>query len=1075
MSTRSSSITVTTLLFLVLAPRACGGEASLPASCGQAGGLRAFRIQVPLAGLGEVDPFSIAARPAGGGAKVSLVHIDRASAIPWRLRQGVDRWEGEEELQRVNQEYYGTFTEKSRLQGEITALESLKKDSKGTPELLQGIEDQLRKKRAALHEVEEREKASSAKLDDLNKRKLEWFSTRRDQREANLEITGLYSTPGKAVFELAVPTSPPEKARALLTVACELSTTPAEDIEPLKAWARARAFDLGLEMITPGADAEFQRFTVHRLVRRFGLEPGGLPSSFRQGEGPGRFRPHADLYSVTTGALAIEESLQLGVELRLREGDGEVPLQGLTGPKIKSHPFKEMLRGRSPRLFPAAALVPEGNWYAHFSAIGAEIRLSDLLDQWGTSFLQTLEVSSRDRRLKEKLLDELAVDLSVLTRLFGDLVIGEMALTGSDPYLQDGSDVALVLQVKSRPIFEAHMARYREEAKRRRPDARETAATLQGVKVSSLATADRRVSSHSADLGDYRVYANSLAALKKVIDAHAGRIPRLSDAEDFKYLRTVFPGEPAAEDAFLYLSDRFIRNVVGPEQKIGRLRQMRCIASLRMIEFALLEWALEKGAASVPTLEALIAGGLLEEKEFLCLSGGKYQIAAGDGGPEVFCSVHNRLRLGTPLVEIPAGKASSGEAQGYREFVENYERYWSQYFDPVGIRFRISPEPAGTISAETCILPLIENSVYNGLREFFGGEAVRLEAGNGPRAIGSLSLKVPKELSVLERFFRETSGEDSFVTPRMLRAFLDQIGDGITLTLHDNDLLFTFSGEPLEEMLGRGGAFTGEGLMIGAILSAITLPVSISLDVKDPRAARALLDELFRRLVVAGHVAGAEDAWRSREFGFEVTSLDDYRGVPLGLVSLRFFFVNFQLHHAFLDRRLVVATQRWIITEAIDGLGKAPGEPKAGAPAAPEPSNLLLRVQPENFQRARVPLSVGWQSRMREACFANFPVEEVLLDGLALDPAGAAREGLRIFGHVPFCPAGGTYAIDARSGAISCSVHRTPSGPRQPREARGDEPFIRFLESLKTVEASFRFTPEGIRTRVTIERRGLNQ
>jgi hypothetical protein len=74
--------------------------------------------------------------------------------------------------------------------------------------------------------------------------------------------------------------------------------------------------------------------------------------------------------------------------------------------------------------------------------------------------------------LKEKLLDQLAIDLSVLTRLFGDLVIGELALTGSDPFLHDGSDVALILQVKSRPVFQVQMDRYRKEAKSAGPTRR---------------------------------------------------------------------------------------------------------------------------------------------------------------------------------------------------------------------------------------------------------------------------------------------------------------------------------------------------------------------------------------------------------------------------------------------------------------------------------------------------------------------------------------------------------------------------------------------------------------------------
>ena len=1050
-----------------------GAEVPLPVECGALGGLQAFRIRVPVSALEGADPLAIIARPAAGGsAKVSLVHLNRSSAIPERLQGIPPRWEGEEELQRAVEESVRYRPEKFKLAEAISTLEEIKKDSKD-PQIRAKIDGQIAKKKAESLKIEDEEKAAARKVEELQSKKSLWQSAARETRDAAIEIAGLYSVPGEVRIDLIGAPSPTADLSVLKTITGRLPASPGENPAPVKAWAGARALHLTGWEIIPEADADFHRYTIHRLRRRFALEGEGLPD-LEGRNGNGRFRPSADLYSVTTGALAIEESLQLDVALRKATGEGEVPLAELSGPKVKSHPFRQMLEGRSPKLFPAAALVPEENWYAHFTTIGAEIRLSDLLDQWGTSFLQTLEVSSRDRRLKEKLLEQLAIDLSVLTRLFGDLVIGEMALTGSDLYLHDGSDVAILLQVKNRPIFEAQMARYREEAKKRRPDARESTGAHQGVKTSSLATDDRRISSHSADLGEYRVYANSLPALQRVIDAQAGRLPSLAAADDFKYMRSVFPGDPAAEDAFLYLSDRFIRNVVGPRQKIARLRQLICNSSLRILEYALLEWTLEKGAAgSAPTLEALFQGGLADPDEVHCPAGGRYRMATGPDGPEIVCSVHNRLRLGTPLVEIPVEKAGAGEAQGYRQFVESYERYWSQYFDPVGIRFRVPAEAAGRIEAETCILPLIENSIYDGLRQALGGQPVQLTAGDGPRAIGSLSLKFPRSAPEVERFFRGMSDERSPVRPQDAKQILGQVGDGITLTLHDGDLLFTFGGGPLEEMMGPGRGFSGEGLILGALLSAITLPVSLSIDVKDPAAARPLLDRVLGSLVMSSRASGIERNWRSEEFGFEVASLDDYRGVPVGLANLRFFFVNFQLHYAFLGRRLVVATQRWIITESIDRSSQAPAA-SPGDAAPPEPANLLLRVSPDRFQRAQVAIGIHWQSRMRETCFANFPVETVLLEGLGLDPARAEREGFRLFGYVPFCPAGGSYRFDGKSDELSCTVHRTPYEPRQPSASRGDEPFIRFLSSLKTIEASFRFTPEGIRTRVAIERKASN-
>ena len=235
----------------------------------------------------------------------------------------------------------------------------------------------------------------------------------------------------------------------------------------------------------------------------------------------------------------------------------------------------------------------------------------------------------------------------------------------------------------------------------------------------------------------------------------------------------------------------------------------------------------------------------------------------------------------------------------------------------------------------------------------------------------------------------------------------------------------------------------------------------------------------------AASLAGAS-GWRQREFGVDVTTLAPYKGVPVGLVTFRLFIVDFQVHYAFIGKRLLAATQRWIISEAIDASKAVEGPGKAAAPAAPatvpapalatapgerDLANLLLEIRPERFQRAAATLGIGWQSRMRNACHANLPAQFIISELLGSGyGARWAAESLRQFGAIPFCPAGGTYEADPATGRVACTVHGQPWSPRQPLEARGDEPFLRFLGSLKAVRSSFRFTPEGIRTKVTIER-----
>ena len=889
-----------------------------------------------------------------------------------------------------------------------------------------------------------------------------------------MSIVGLYRGAGTARLELWSLAVSGSEARKLQDVAIALEKAPKESPELARAWAEAYAKDLAGAVIAAGSrggDLGFHLHTIERLKARFGADLGILGSLGEGEEWTGRTRPSVDLFSVTTGAAAIEESLQLELLRGTPQDSGEpvVPLAELKEPTVRSHPFEEMLRGREPKLFDIARVVPHDQWYAHLSAISAGTRLSDLLDQWGTSFLQAVDVSSRDRKLKEKLLGQLALDLSVLTRLFGDLVLGDVALTGNDLYLQDGSDLALILRVRNRGVLETMLARQRDEAKKQRPDARESRTEHSGVVIRSLTTPDRRVSTHVCDLGDLQVHATSLAALHRIIDANSGKAPRMADAKDFLYMRTIFPGDAAQEDAFLYLSDPFIRRVVGAEQKIGRLRQARCAANLRAIGFAGLEALLEGGGDVAVKLDALLAHGLLDAQRLRCPSGGQYTLDAGPQrvetqGIEAVCSVHNRLGRATPLVEIPAAKTTEEEARGYRQFVENYSRYWTQFFDPIGIRFKLDSN--GGVEAETCILPLIENSIYDSVRQVVGGAPVELSGPVGPHALGGFSIKLPREGPMVEHFWREL--------PRMGREFLgdeiealvDQIGDSASLALHDGDLLFTFDERQLFAIFGGARNMGSELLFVAPLLSAITLPVSVSIDVKDPAVARPLLERVLSRTESAMSAQRRPRGFFDDGFALRHSAVDPYRGVELGFVSLRFFFLDFRLHYAFLGKKLVVTTQRHVLTEMIDvmeGTTELAGNPEVG--------NLLLEVRPSAFERARAQIALSWQERMRDACFSNFPALDLLQRSGVADATRLAPESVRRLGYVPFCPASGVYAIDERSGSLSCSIHRHPHAPRLPLAVPADAPFVQFLESLDAVRATFRFTDEGVRTRVAIRRK----
>ena len=69
----------------------------------------------------------------------------------------------------------------------------------------------------------------------------------------------------------------------------------------------------------------------------------------------------------------------------------------------------------------------------------------------------------------------------------------------------------------------------------------------------------------------------------------------LADSLDFKYMRTVFRLGDEKEDGFLFLSDAFLRHLVGPSLRIKERRRLEALTSLYMVTHGAMFTAWETG------------------------------------------------------------------------------------------------------------------------------------------------------------------------------------------------------------------------------------------------------------------------------------------------------------------------------------------------------------------------------------------------------------------------------------------------------------------------------------------------
>src|SRR5262245_3634069 len=360
-------------------------------------------------------------------------------------------------------------------------------------------------------------------------------------------------------FEKAKKPRPPELGRRREDV------PPYSDLEG--RWADAQARELAvLEDITDG-------FGFYALAREAIGRKYRVPTLVLHRPGWGDQHHEAmRLYETTTGAAALTESL---ATRRLLGSDRPADwrrvhdVADVRGVEVAEHPWERMMDGKKPAAEPMARLVPHDNYYVTFRSIRKFIEFGELGDQWGAPIIQAYEVSGRDLNVKGRYEKQLCLRSTLLGKTLGPAIIRGVALTGNDPYLREGSDVSVLFDVRDRKLFLASVEQFLQEARKEHgKELREDKSEYRGVTIESFTTSLREVSLYRAAFDSFVVYSNSTIALKRILDTHAGKRKALAGAMDFQYMRTVFRADDKDEDGFVFFSDAFIRQLVGPISKV---------------------------------------------------------------------------------------------------------------------------------------------------------------------------------------------------------------------------------------------------------------------------------------------------------------------------------------------------------------------------------------------------------------------------------------------------------------------------------------------------------------------------
>jgi hypothetical protein len=447
-------------------------------------------------------------------------------------------------------------------------------------------------------------------------------------------------------------------------------------------------------------------------------------------------RDFGDTFSLATGGQALAENLQLDRILPQSKSAPEtVDRSTIEGITIREFDWTKYVEGKKPKTDALATLIPADQHAIFLPTFDALMALADHADRFGTPVLRAAEPRSDDASVRKRYERQLCLPASAISRLLGPKLINSVAVTGGDPYLTMGSDIAIVFEAKDRTalrtLINARVALGASDYKA----AKAVSGEVAGVKYSGVASPDRVVCSYVATLDDAVVVTNSLAQLERLVNVHAGKSPSLASLAEYTFFRDRYPLGDANESGLLILSDATIRRWCGPKWRIADSRRVRAAAVMSELQAQHLDRIAKRDPQEV-----------LATSRYALPDAGEFKIDS-DGTRS---SVYGRLDFMTPISELDLPRVTSEEARLYEWWREGYQRNWSQFFDPIAVRFYVSNEK---LALDTTVMPLIDSTQYAEAIDISKGAKLAATAGD-PHAEAAVhfALALNKDSEALKRF-----------------------------------------------------------------------------------------------------------------------------------------------------------------------------------------------------------------------------------------------------------------------------------------------------------------------------------
>lgn len=837
--------------------------------------------------------------------------------------------------------------------------------------------------------------------------------------------TRIKSTNGKESAKLAVRVSEPREISgrvlmrdvSLKTMRAVSFSVPAQSGSTDKAAekefleAKAAHYQRLIERNIPGT-AWFR----HQRDIIYGKTDFKPPDGDRLRRGRARGDFEQETFDLFTGGRAISENLQLDRNMLVQTpGDETVAIDSLQGITIAEMDWKALNRDAAPKTDPLAAAIPADQHALFFSSFQAMVDMGDEADANGTPVLQLFEPRAEDARTGQRYHTQLCLEVSQLSRLMGPAFVSSVAMTGSDPYLRTGSDVAVLFEARNVASLTSFIATKHAAALKNEPQAKEVKGEVAGTSYSGVVSPNRAISSYLATSGDVVIVTNSLYQLGRILAAVKGTTPSMQSLPEYTFFRTRYTRGDKDETGLLIMTDAAIRRWCSARWRIGNARRTYAAALMSELQARSFD-ALAKGSVKEGPLE----------NEFKAL--GEVQLTSAG----VQSSIYNSLDFMTPIAELNLDKVTRSEADAYTAWRNDYQQNWRKYFDPIAVRTGVTKE---RLSADVTVMPLIAGTEYADFTSFIQGAKIEPQAADRhAEEILNFNLAFNPAARLLDYVWSEEE-------ETKLKHWA---GQTLSIFLDDSPFWKELAGAKAEEFWNKEGA---------------RAPFAAAVSVRDEKVMKKFLAKIREKSL------GFDNKAKWEDLDYNGQSYTRITPPPREGQAWR----EPTVFIAPLPDWLILSIDETTFKHALDRYAarKAkPGDKQPTADAAPVLGDqLALHVKKKALEALEHLSRDEHQGALQRLSWGNLPI---LNEWKRLYPNSdpvALHE--KYWGVKLICPGGGKYVWNEKFQTMESTVFGHPAEQKMPAGDALPTPLARLLSG----NFGLTFENQGLRARVVIDRK----